>query len=758
MDVVALLVLISLALSGLVTPLEALSGFSNPAVITIWSMFIISAGLTRSNVANMVGNQVLRFAGKNELHLMILIMLCCGLLSAFMNNIGVAALMLPICIGISKRTGILPSRILMPMAYATLLGGFTTILTTNNLLVSDALREAGLVPFEMFDFTPVGGVIFIGGILFIAFVGRYMLPKQDPTEMLTSTSGRLREQYALQARSILMRIPAKSALKGKTLGQARLGAALSLTVFSIVRKGKNILAPSMDTVLEAEDQLLVGGKIDRLNELRRWKEFTIEDEKAFYNKLVSTEIHLAEVEVTNQSGLLHKELYDTDFRNRFGVNILAAMKGSAIISGDFSRYVIEAGDRLLIQGRPEDIATLGTLKDFNDLKEISREELPQVYRLQGKIFCFTVPEDSIFKGSSLKKSRLGEALGLSVLVIVRGEENIPMPGPQERLMAGDKLLIESKIENMEVFRGLQQMIIEEEVTPDLGVLESERIGLSEAVLAPRSSLAGKTLREINFRVKYGVQTIAIWREGRAYRSQLGSIPLKFGDALLLMGPKEGLKVLSRDRDFILLNEVGEGTRKEKAPLAIFILATILIPVIAGWLPISIAAITGATLMVLTNCLSMEDAYQSIDWRSVFLIAGMLPLGIAMQETGTASMIAEKAVAAAGGLGPWGLLIVLYLVIALSTTIIPSAVVVVLMAPIVLKTAADMGLSPYSLMMTLAIAASTSFISPISHPANVLVMGPGGYRFTDYFKLGIPLGLLVMIIGLLMLSVVWPLGG
>lgn len=756
MDVVALLVLITLAISGLVSPIDALSGFSNPAVITIWSMFIISAGLTRANVANMVGNQVLRFAGEGELRLVIIIMLCSGLMSAFMNNIGVAALMLPICVSISRRTGISPSKILMPMAFGTLLGGFTTILTTTNLLVSDALRKAELAPFEMFDFTPVGGVVLISGIIFITLAGRFILPNRNPVKAMDSDSGKLKDQYSLQARSIVMRIPSKSALEGKTLGQARLGAALSLVVFSIVRKGKNILAPDPSTVLQAEDKLLVGGKINRLNELRRWKEFTIEDEQLFYDKLVSHEIHLAEIEISSQSGLLHKELFKTNFRNRFGVNVLAAKKDSDIVSSDFSRYVIEAGDKLLIQGKPEDITSLPTHKDFNNLKAVSKSELPHVYQLQGKIFCLKVPPNSIFKGSSLKKSRLGDALGLRVLVIVRGSETIPMPDPQERLLAGDKLLIESKVENMEVFRGLQQMEIEEEIKPDLEVLESEKIGLTEAVLAPRSHLAGKTLKEINFRVKYGVQTIAIWREGRAHRSRLGNMPLNFGDALLLMGPKDSLQVLSKDRDFILLNEVDEDfPNKDKAPVAIFILAGILLPVILGWLPISIAAVAGATLMVLTRCLSMEDAYQSIDWRSVFLIAGMLPLGIAMQETGAANFLAEKTVAFSGGFGPWGVIIVLYLIIALSTTIIPSAVLVVLMAPIVLKTAVDMGLSPHSLMMTLAIAASASFTSPISHPANVLVMGPGGYRFTDYIKLGIPLAIVVMVVGLIMLSIVWP---
>jgi di/tricarboxylate transporter len=191
-------------------------------------------------------------------------------------------------------------------------------------------------------------------------------------------------------------------------------------------------------------------------------------------------------------------------------------------------------------------------------------------------------------------------------------------------------------------------------------------------------------------------------------------------------------------------------------VASLIMAGIMATVVAGWLPIAIAAVAGCALMVLTRCLTMEEAYRSVDWRAIFLIAGMLPLGIAMQQSGTAAFITEHALALVGPLGPWGVIVGLYLITALATSIIPTAALVVLMAPITLGACAEMGMSAHAAMMAVAMAASASFTSPISHPANILVMGPGGYRFADYLKLGIPLTLVVMVITLLVLPIFWPL--
>jgi len=251
--------------------------------------------------------------------------------------------------------------------------------------------------------------------------------------------------------------------------------------------------------------------------------------------------------------------------------------------------------------------------------------------------------------------------------------------------------------------------------------------------------------------------LAIWRNGRAYRTDLGDMPLQFGDAFLLYGPREKINMLIREPDFLILaGENEEVPRHQKAPLAVLIMAGVILTVLSGWLPISIAAVAGAVLMVLSGCLQMEEAYQQINWRAVFLIAGMLPLGIAMEQSGAAQFLAESIVAVLGNLGTWALLIGLFVITSTASQFIPSPVMTVLMAPVALNTAVDLNLSPHALMMVIAVAASTTFMSPVGHPANVLVMGPGGYRFTDYVRVGIPLTLVVLVVTLLVLPLFWPL--
>jgi di/tricarboxylate transporter len=277
------------------------------------------------------------------------------------------------------------------------------------------------------------------------------------------------------------------------------------------------------------------------------------------------------------------------------------------------------------------------------------------------------------------------------------------------------------------------------------------------MLSPHSVLSGMTLGQINFRDKYGLTALAIWRQGRAIRSDLRDISLQFGDALLVYGPWKKLTVLGQEADFLVLTETAqEAPLEEKAKVAMTIMSGVLLPVMMGWIPIYIAVVIGAACMVLTRCLTMEEAYRYIEWKAVFLIAGMLPLGTALEKTGAARLLAEGVVGALGPFGPYAVLFGLLTITFAATSIIPTAALVVLMVPIALETAAELGISPHALMMGIAMAASSSFTSPISHPANILVMGPGGYRFVDYVKVGLPLTLLVLLVLMVVLPVFWPL--
>jgi len=758
-DIVALLVLISLALTSLVTPAEALSGFSNPAVVTVWAVFILSGGLSRTGVANLVGRQVLRLAGQSEVRLVAVIMLTAGIVSSFMNNVGAVALLLPVVMDIARRTGQPPSKLLMPLAFSSLLGGLTTLIgTPPNILVSDALRDYGLRPFQLFDYTPVGLTVMLAGVAFMTLVGRHLLPtrdlaKESPAQNQTDS----RQLYDLHERLSVMRLPADSVLASKTLAESRLGSALGLNVIAILRDGQVQRAPDPDIILQSGDRLLVEGRLDQLDELRDWRHLAFENNRRAVKRLISTEIDIAEVRLSPHSLLVGQTLLQSDFRRHFGVNVLAILRGGVPRRTNLQDTPLQPGDILLIRGPEARLKVLQDAPDFDFFRPVSDTEVTETYHLHERLIVVRVPEDSILIGKTLAESCLGDAFGLTVLGIIRNGINHSMPNPAEQLMAGDTLLAAGKSENLLILRGLQDLEIVRQALPDLQDMESERVGLAEVVLSPHTTLVGKTLRQLHFREKYGLNVLAIWREGRAYRSNLRDMALRFGDALLLYGPREKLKVLGSEPDFLVLTEaVQEVQRLNKALVAALVMGGVLLLVVLGWLPISIAAVTGATLMILTGCLTIEEAYRFIEWRAVFLIAGMLPLGIAMQESGAAHFLAQGVISAVGELGPLAVIASLFILTALAAQIIPAAAVAVLMAPIALNTASDLGISPYALMMTVALSASISFMSPVAHPANVLIMGPGGYHFTDYIKVGLPLTLVTLLAVMLVLPLVWPL--
>jgi di/tricarboxylate transporter len=418
---------------------------------------------------------------------------------------------------------------------------------------------------------------------------------------------------------------------------------------------------------------------------------------------------------------------------------------------------LRAGDRVLVQGEIEDIAELSKYADFSNVLPLTDEQLSEQYLTEERMFVVRLPKQSELAGATLAKSRLADVFDFRVVAIFRDGKLKVMPRGDEVLVGGDLLLIEGQPEDLDVLRGLQEIEVETEVVANPGTLDSERLTVMDATLDPRSSLTGKTVGELNFRERYGIELAGIWREGGPVRADLADERLAIGDALLLLGPHERLKLLSNDSNFLILTPLGrEPPDSRRAPLAAIIMLGVVLSVMAGYAPIAVAAVVGSTIMVLTGCLKMEDAYRAIDWRAIFLIAGMLPLGTAMQDSGAAAYLAAKVMELLGDAGPWPVIMGLYVLTAMATMIVPTAALVVLMSPIVLSAMADLGLRPETAMMAVAMAASASFTSPISHPANILVMGPGGYRFVDYIKVGVPLTIIVFATVMLVLPVLWPL--
>ncbi|WP_305042259.1 SLC13 family permease [Geoalkalibacter sp.] len=759
LEVVAFLVMGSLPVLGLISPAEAVAGFSSPAVITLWAIFILSAGLTRVGVGDLLGRQVLRLAGTREASLVALIMSVAALLSAIMNNVAVTALMLPVVMDIARQTALPPSRLLMPLAYGSLLGGLTTqIGTPPNILVSAAMDQHGLGAFGMFDFTPVGGAILLVGIAFMVLGGRHLLPRRDPAGASASQDISLRDRYDLRQRMFLMRLPPYSELAGKTLEQCRFGPVLGLSVLEILRDGRTLLAPGPQTPVHGGDRLLVQGRLERMEELRGWRELALEQEGCGPDQLIGENIQVARAEVAADSELLGKGLRETRFFHRFGANLLGVRRDAQHLTQSLEDYRFSAGDSLLLQGPTKTLAELDKEPAFDACAPLGRDDLMRLDGLQGNLLTLRLGPTCSLAGRSLNDSALGDALGLRVLAILRETHQVLLPKAEDILHAEDRLAVTGQKADLRLLQALEGLEVQRELGPGEAALESADIGLMEVVLSPHSRLAGKTLRDLHFREKFGLSVIALWREGRAHRTGLRDVPLRFGDALLIYGPRARFSLLARDPDFLVLTQgLQEAPRRDKLVPALLILTAVLVPVLLGLQPIYLAAVLGAAAMILCGCLTMSEAHRAIEWKAVFLIAGLLPLGTALEQSGAAHLLAESLVALTIPLGPYAVLGGLVLLTALGTCFLPPPALIVLLMPVVFGTAAQTGLSPHALAMGVAMA-SASLMSPFSHPANILVMGPGGYGFRDYLKVGLPLTLVVLATLLLVLPRIWPLQG
>jgi di/tricarboxylate transporter len=382
-DLVALLVMASLALTGILTPTEALSGFSNAAVVTVWAVLILSAGLSRTGVAGLVGHRVLSLGGNGELKIILLIMLMVGVLSGFMNSIGVAALFLPVVIDIARRTDIPPSKLLMPLAFAALMGGLTTLIgTPPNILISDALRVAGLEPFGMFDYTPVGVLVLVSGVIFMVLIGRRLLPSRDiGRETMRGDQADFMELYDLQDSMDVVYLPDDSSLAGKTLGKSKLGSILGLNVIAIIHDGQTQLAPSAETVLRPGDRLLVEGNMEQLTKLIGHQHLVVEDEKINLEKLISPEIEMVELEITPKSFLVNRNLRQANFRQHYGAIVLAIRRAEIVWRTNLEKIPLQAGDKLLVQGEQSQLEAIRQEKDLT----VSPPHAAQVYQLEERL-------------------------------------------------------------------------------------------------------------------------------------------------------------------------------------------------------------------------------------------------------------------------------------------------------------------------------------------------------------------------------------
>ena len=503
--------------------------------------------------------------------------------------------------------------------------------------------------------------------------------------------------------------------------------------------------------------MLVGGRKEQLNTLQDWKTLAVKKGWLVGEQELGQALNFAEMKVSPQSKWIGKTFKEVGTRNAYAVNILAVIHNKAVLVSRLRNYRFNPDDILIVIGQHDKLETVRESGEVASLNYVKPRQIALKYKLHRHLIGVHIPQDSTLAGRSIAESHLKSVLGINVLGINRQNKIHFLPSAHEKLEEDDVLIVIGEPEILEILDCLQNLHLEEQVETDLERLESDEVGVAEFTLSPRTSVTGKTIGELYFREKFGLTVLAIWRKDRAYRTNLRDFKLEAGDALMVYGLREDLGMLQREDDYLVISGMDQPIyKKDKVMIAAGIELAVLLTVAVGWLPIFIAALAGAVLMVLTRCLSMDEAYEAIEWKAIMLIAGMLSLGIAMEQSGVTTMLAHNVLESLAFLGPHGIIAGLYIITCLFAQVMPTAAVAVLMAPMAMVTASDLGLSPYALAMVVVIGSSSSFLSPVGHPVNLLVMGIGGYRFTDYTKVGLPLVILFGLIAVFVLPLFWPL--
>jgi di/tricarboxylate transporter len=381
-------------------------------------------------------------------------------------------------------------------------------------------------------------------------------------------------------------------------------------------------------------------------------------------------------------------------------------------------------------------------------------DLQTTYQLDERTWEVSVAENSRLIGIPLSQTGIGHELGLTVLAIWRGHQAIFSPEPGQIIKAGDYLLVLGRKERLDTLLEWGTQLRNGKDTKIHA--HNYHVHLTEVIIPPRSRAIGQTLSQLEFRKQFGVTAVAIWREGRSFRTDVGKMALNVGDALLVVGYPERIKKLALDRNYLVPSsgEFSEPVRPHKAIIAIIITTIVVALAIFEIFPIPQVMLAGAVTMVLTGCLSMEEFYDAIEWKVIFLIAGMLPLSIAMIDTGLAEHMGINIVNYFSGYPPMMGIVGMFILTVLITQILGGQVTALMVGPIAISTAVQMNVSPQAMSVAVAIACSTAFLTPIAHPVNILMMGAGGYQFNDFFKVGFGMTIVTLLTLVMGLMIFW----
>jgi di/tricarboxylate transporter len=382
--------------------------------------------------------------------------------------------------------------------------------------------------------------------------------------------------------------------------------------------------------------------------------------------------------------------------------------------------------------------------------------LTEAYQVKEYVTEVEILEGAPIHGKTIAQSALERELNLKVRAIMRDRHKIPRPRRNRKLYSGDILFIEGDTTDVLKIKERKGLAVVQERDNPIPTADGRDIVVVEASLTPTSEMVGKTLRQVRFAHTYGLTVLALWRSGAPVVRKVDHVVLRFGDVLLLQGSEEKVHHLGQEHGFLLLGGV-EPTpyRPRRAPIALATLFGVILLSTTGTLPIMVSATLGALIMILSRCLTPKEAYTSVDWPIIVLIAGTLPLGHAMENSGAARLLADLIIGGVGPYGPWIVLGAVFLLTSILTEMMSHAAAAVLIAPIAYNTALDLGVAPEPFFMAVAVAASSCFMTPVSHQSNALVMGPGGYKFFDYTKVGILLNLSIWLLATLLIPLVFP---
>jgi di/tricarboxylate transporter len=752
-DVTAMAVLLVLMLGGYVTPGEAFSGFSSPVVVVMVSTLFVATALRITGVSDATARWIHNYAGSNERIAIAIIMVVGACLSGFMNNISAAALLMPAVAVLSHDTEIPPSRLYLPLAFAVTLGGMLTLIgTPPNIVASELVRHAGLPQMSFFDFTPYGAVALAAGVLFMVTFGIRLLPIRK-TQRLTKRITDLRSLYNLHERLFSVRVPDGSKVDGHSLAELRFGSLVGGVVVTIIRSGRKLLSPKATEKLHVRDALLVRGNPERFNEVAALKGLRVADvTEDIITKLSDSgevvRFSIREVHVDTRMISLRELLRTTGI---VPVAVDRASQEQAWEAHPPSWFL----DSLMHKGDVVVGAIVGRFSEDSPKVDIDLQviEAP-IQTLKESMFTVTVEREG-WSGAPLHRlahetklailgrvSSDGKVEWLDVPVILPGGEVGAPPLTADHIVReGEVYLVSGLPEEGRRKEMISSLLLEGEASSE--EFESPDVGIVELVLTPRSEFIGKTLADLHFRDKYDCQVLALWRDGKAQMSLSSGLPLMYGDALLVQGARKSLSLLAKEPDFLVLSE-----HRKAPPLSsksFFSIAALLMlmftPLVTG-MPVHEAAFLSACVVVFCGAITMEQAYREIDWRVVFLLSLLIPLGNAVSHVASGEEIA-RGLASVTAATPKIVLIAAFLILgSVVSQAIDSSVAVIFLGPIALALGRALGDGTYAFLMAVTLGSSLAFMLPTSCRSNLLVTGAGGYRVNDFLRVGIPFTIVI----------------